>query len=108
MSTATTPKSPFWEALYEADADVILGGHDHLYERFAPQAPDQAPDPDRGIRQFTAGTGAAAIQHDPPNSEVIINDAFGVLELTLRADDYDWRFLNVDGSEADAGTGECH
>ena len=54
--------------------------------------------------------GQVALRHRArsPNSEVIINDAFGVLELTLRADDYDWRFLNVDGSEADAGTGECH
>ena len=103
--------APFWDALYEADADVILGGHDHLYERFAPQAPDQSPDPDRGIRQFTAGTGGKslyAVEHDPPNSEVIINDTFGVLELTLGADGYDWRFIDIDGSELDAGTDGCH
>jgi acid phosphatase type 7 len=103
--------APFWEALYEADADVVLAAHDHIYERFAPQAPDGSADPERGIRQITAGTGGKslyAIEHHPANSEVIINDMFGVLELTLRADGYDWRFVSVDSSELDAGTGECH
>ena len=47
---------PFWDALQDAGADVILVGHDHLYERFAPQAPDGSAF-DGGIRQFTVGTG---------------------------------------------------
>ena len=104
------PVAPLWDALHAADVDVILVGHDHLYERFAPQAPSGAADPD-GIRQFTAGTGGyelyAAVRI-APNSEVLIDDAFGVLELTLHPDAYDWRFLTTDGAEADAGTASCH
>jgi Calcineurin-like phosphoesterase len=63
----------FWRALYEAGADVVLVGHDHDYERFAPQTPDARPDPARGIRQFVVGTGGKT--HDgfrtvEPNSQV--------------------------------------
>ena len=89
---------------------MILGGHDHLYERFAAQAPDGSAD-DAGIRQFTAGTGGKELYEAvriAPNSESIIDDAFGVLELTLNADSYDWRFLSIDGSEEDAGSDTCH
>ena len=103
--------APFWDALYDADADLVLVGHDHLYERFAPQAPDGSADQERGIRQFTVGNGGRSLyadERDPPNSELVIDDAFGVLELTLHADSYEWRFITVDGIEADAGTGECH
>jgi hypothetical protein len=63
------------------------------------------------MRQITIGTGGGSIREAvrvAPNSEVIIDDAFGVLELTLRAEAYDWRFLTVEGAEADAGTGDCH
>ncbi len=104
------PVAPLWDALDAADADLVLVGHDHLYERFAPQAPDGSPDP-LGIRQITVGTGGKALYEAElvaPNSELIIDDAFGVLELTLRADAYDWRLLTVDGTTADSGSGECH
>src|SRR3712207_9448313 len=43
---------PLWEALYAAGADVVLNGHDHNYQRFAPQDPEGRADPQRGIRQF--------------------------------------------------------
>ncbi len=89
---------------------MILVGHDHLYERFAPQTPDGSAD-EGGIRQFTVGTGGKQLYQAvrvAPNSELIIDDAFGVLELTLHADSYDWRFLTVDGLEADAGSADCH
>lgn len=101
---------PFWEALQDAGADVILVGHDHLYERFAPQAPDGSAF-DGGIRQFTVGTGGKELYESAriaPNSELIIDDSFGVLELTLHANSYAWRFLAVDGGVADAGTADCH
>jgi hypothetical protein len=104
------PVAPLWDALDAADADLVLVGHDHLYERFAPQALDGSLDPS-GIRQFTVGTGGKERYEAvrvAPNSELIIDDAFGVLELTLHADAYDWRFLTVDGEVADAGTGACH
>jgi hypothetical protein len=99
-----------WVALHEAGADVVLVAHDHLYERFAPQAPDGSSDAD-GIRQFTVGTGGKALyeaERVAANSELIIDDAFGVLELTLAPDSYEWRFVMVDGTEADSGSTDCH
>jgi hypothetical protein len=102
--------APFWEALQYAGADVILGAHDHLYERFAPQAPDGSAI-DGGIRQFTVGTGGKELYEAvrlAPNSELIIDDTFGVLELTLRADSYAWRFIGADGAVPDVGTAACH
>ena len=98
-----------WRALDEADADLALVGHDHLYERFAAQTADGAADPD-GLRQITVGTGGAGLygsERVAPNSELIIDDAFGVLVLTLRADSYDWSFVRTDGVDADKGSAAC-
>jgi hypothetical protein len=99
----------WWDALYDAGADVILSSHAHLYERFAPQDEWGRPDPERGIRQFVVGTGGAPV-HRPggraPNSEALIS-AFGVLKLTLAADGYDWQFVPVSGP-GDSGSGRCH
>jgi len=108
---ASNSKS-FWDALYAADADVIMDGHDHIYERFAPQTPAGALDPARGIRQFTAGTGGAnhtTITSVAPNSEVRNADTYGVLKLTLHAGSYDWAFEpEAGGSFRDTGTASCH
>ena len=104
------PVAPLWEALHAAAADVVLVGHDHLYERFAPQTPAGIADAS-GIRQFMVGTGGYQLygaERVAPNSEVLIDDALGVLELTLQPDSYDWRFLTIDGMAADTGTGACH
>lgn len=99
-----------WQTLYDADAEIVLNGHDHLYERFRPQDPDGFPDAARGLRQFTVGTGGG-ILHTPvsvsPNREVIRVGAFGVLRLTLLSDGYDWDFLPVSGA-GDSGHGACH
>ena len=46
-----------WDALYEYGADLVVNGHEHWYERFAPQTPDGVADPTYGIRQLTCGTG---------------------------------------------------
>lgn len=99
-----------WRLLYDAGADVVLNGHDHIYERFAPQDPDGFPDPVRGIRQFVAGTGGALLYQIVavmPNSDRRIS-AFGVLKLTLQTDGYQWEFVGVPGAGGDAGTGTCH
>lgn len=97
--------------LYEANAELVLVGHDHLYERFAPQAPDGRNDPARGIRQFTVGTGGVqpfyAFRTTRANSEIRINNTFGVLKLTLLADSYEWEFVTP-GGVRDSGTGTCH
>ena len=89
----------------------MLDGHDHDYERFAPQDPDGAADASGGIVQIIAGTGGAELEafKDPrPNSLVRINDTYGVLELTLLADAWSSRFVGVDGSVRDEGAGTCH
>jgi hypothetical protein len=98
-----------WRMLYDANVDLVMSGHDHLYERFAPQDPDGRPDPARGIRQFTAGTGGAPLYQTAaikPNSEVRISE-FGLLKLTLASEGYAWEFVPVSGAR-DAGTGTCH
>jgi alkaline phosphatase len=101
---------PFWTALVDAGADVVLAGHDHHYERFAPMNPDGALDPD-GIRQFIAGTGGGVIRPTirvAPGSEAIVDDQWGVLRLELSSESYAWSFLTVQGAERDAGSGLCH
>jgi acid phosphatase type 7 len=103
---------PLWDALYDGNVDVIVNGHDHDYERFAPQTPDGKADPKRGIREFVAGTGGKnqrAFAEPQPNSEVRNNDAFGVLKLTLHSNGYDWQFLPIAGKTfTDSGSGACH
>jgi len=98
-----------WRALDEADADLVLAGHDHIYERFAAQAADGTTDPN-GLVEITVGTGGA-VHHETnrvaPNSELAITDAYGVLVLTLHPDSWDWSFLETDGSEGDAGSASC-
>jgi acid phosphatase type 7 len=104
--------APFWDALYEFGAEVILNGHEHLYERFAPQTPGAVNDPRNGIRQFTVGTGGRQFYEIGailPNSEVRNNDTFGVLLLRLNADSYDWQFVPIAGQTfSDTGTTRCH
>jgi acid phosphatase type 7 len=101
----------FWRALYAARADVVLNGHDHDYERFAPQTPEGRADSARGIRQFVVGTGGKRLlgwRVLARNSEVRQNTTFGVLELTLEADRYTWTFLPEAGATfADVGSETC-
>ena len=108
----TLAVEPFWDALYAADADLVVNGHDHDYERFAPVDPAGQPDADRGIRQFVAGAGGAALrpfEGEDSNSEVRDASAHGVLRLDLRDGAYDWEFIPVPGgSFTDQGSGTCH
>lgn len=102
----------FWQILYAAGVEVILTGHDHHYERFAPQTPQGQRDDQRGIRQFVVGTGGKnhyELQAIQPNSQVQNADTYGVLKLTLRPTRYDWRFISEPGeSFTDAGSSPCH
>jgi acid phosphatase type 7 len=103
---------PFWKALYQANADLVLSGHDHSYERFAPQDPYGAFDSARGMREFVVGTGGKS--HYPfgtikPNSQVRNATTYGVLKLTLHASSYEWKFVPVAGKTfTDSGTKACH
>ena len=104
---------PLLEALYEAGADVVLSGHEHNYERFAPQNPGGREDPERGIRQFVVGTGGGKgtypILAPIANSEVHNDDTYGVLSLGLRPKGYAWRFVPVEGARfTDSGSARCH
>ncbi len=107
-----TKVRPIWNALYAADADVVLNGHDHDYERFAPQRPDGTLDASRGIREFVVGTGGAshyAFGTIEPNSQARNATTDGVLKLTLRPGSYEWRFVPEAGKTfADSGTTACH
>ncbi|MEJ2229823.1 MAG: metallophosphoesterase [Nitrospirales bacterium] len=99
------------QTLYAAGVSIVLTGHDHTYERFAPQNPDGVFDPARGFREFVAGTGGASLRPlkiRQKNSEFFQADTFGVLKLELYANRYAWEFLPVGGGSAlDAGTGSC-
>jgi hypothetical protein len=101
---------PFWNALDDYGADVVLNGHDHDYERFAPQNSSGAADPS-GIREFVVGTGGKDLAGFPTvaaNSEIRSADSFGVLRLTLSEQSYSWRFLPVAGqSFTDVGAANC-
>jgi hypothetical protein len=96
-----------WSVLDEAGAEVVLTGHDHLYERFAPQDASGFADAG-GIRQFVVGTGGVPLYPAAgiaANSEVRIS-AHGVLRLTLAADSYSWSFIAV-GGPGDSGSASC-
>lgn len=100
-----------WRVLYEFGADIVISGHDHDYERFAPQDPKGRADPVRGLRQFVVGTGGAGVYQfgrPQPNSEVRNYKAYGVLKLTLGATDYLWEFVHAAGEPfSDSGKSEC-
>jgi len=103
---------PFWQDLYAAHADLVLAGHEHSYERFAPQDPDGRSDPQHGIREIVIGTGGRS--HDflgfaMASSEVRDFETYGVLKLTLAPQGYTWEFLPEEGKNFnDSGTGICH
>ncbi len=102
---------PFWRDLYAAGADLVLNGHDHEYERFAPQNPSGSADAN-GIREFVVGTGGAShytFARPIANSEIRDNTSYGVLKLTLHPTSYDWQFLPINGASfTDSGTTNCH
>jgi hypothetical protein len=102
----------FWRVLHDAGADVVLNGHDHDYERFAPQTPDAVSDPSHGIREFVVGTGGKThygFHTIRANSQARNTGTFGVLRLRLRQTGYDWRFVPEPGKTfTDSGHGDCH
>ncbi len=100
-----------WQTLYDNNVDLVFNGHDHDYERFAPQNPAGAADSARGIREFVIGTAGA-----PPysfstiraNSQVRMTGSYGVVQFTLHPTSYEWKWIGATGSFADAGTTACH
>jgi hypothetical protein len=103
--------APFWRALYDAGADVVINGHDHDYERFAPQDPDANLDQARGIREFVVGTGGAALRTFPSvaaNSQLRAAVSHGVIRLDLHKSSFEWIFLPTTGDLSDSGSAPCH
>ena len=103
---------PFWQDLYAAGAELVLGGNSHWYERFAPQDPMGNADPN-GIVEFIVGTGGKSLgtigSVRAPNSAAGSSGSFGVLKLTLRDGGYDWGFVPEGTSSfSDSGSASCH
>lgn len=103
---------PLFRALHDHGAELVLSGHVHNYERFAPQTPQGTRDDARGVRQFVVGTGGADVDGfggTAANSQVRNSGTHGVLRLTLTDGGYAWRFLPVAGrSFTDTGSARCH
>jgi hypothetical protein len=102
---------PLWQALYDYGADVVLTGHEHNYERFAPQDPQGNADPVRGIREFVVGSGGRShygFGAPVPNSEARNGDTYGLLKLTLHLTSYSWEFIPEPGKTfTDSGNAPC-
>jgi hypothetical protein len=101
----------FWRILYDAGADVVVHGHDHDYERFAPQDPDAVEDRARGIRAFVVGTGGTTLrpfEELAANSELRAAGIYGVLKFTLHPTSYEWQFIPTAGDFSDSGSAPCH
>ncbi len=105
-----TSMKTFWDVLYAEGVDLILGGHDHHYQRYTTINPSGVADP-TGIREFVVGTGGASLYpflSTSPNIEVRNNTTYGVLKLTLNSDSYDWQFIPVAGQTfTDSGSAGC-
>jgi hypothetical protein len=101
-----------WQLLYDRNADLVLAGHDHIYERFGPQTSTASADASRGLRSFIVGTGGAnhtSLATVAANSQVRNTSTYGVLKLTLHASSYDWKFQPEAGKTfSDSGTASCH
>ena len=102
---------PLWNVLYNHHADVIVSGHDHVYERFARQTPSGALD-EHGIREFVVGTGGAELggfNYTARHSQVRNARTYGVLKLRLESAGYRWKFVAVAGKTfTDSGFNFCH
>ncbi len=108
----TTSVKPLWDQLHAAGVELVVNGHEHSYERFAPLDAAGNPDADAGIRQIVVGTGGAPLRGFPredPNSEIRDASTHGVLRLDLHQAGYDWAFVPARGGTfTDAGSGTCH
>ena len=105
-------QQPFWDVLYEFNAEVVLVGHDHDYERFAPQTPTGVADPVRGLREFVVGTGGTSLRSFStirPNSDFRNSSTWGVIKFDLSPTGYSWSYITTTGGAVlDSGSGSCH
>jgi acid phosphatase type 7 len=103
--------TPLWKALWDANADVVLAGHDHNYQRYRPLNPAGMADSARGIRQFVVGTGGRSRYALRPDSRRVAgtDSVYGVLKLTLHPASFDFTFVPEAGQTySDSGKVACH
>ena len=110
---STASMQAFWQLLVDRGVELVVSGHDHLYERLAPMNAEGNVDTARGMRQFVVGTGGYGhyVFRSPPlaASEARIQDVFGVLKLTLGPTAYEWEFIPIAyQSGRDTGNQACH
>ena len=107
-----TNMKPIWQALMDFNADVVLSGHEHGYQRWKPMNASGTT-VSNGITEFIAGTGGTTLvgfTNGKPANNVIRDAATpGVLKLTLRKSSFDWQFVPIAGKTfTDTGTASCH
>lgn len=106
----TSDEKPWLDALYAAGAELILNGHQHNYQRFAPMRPDGTPDP-IGLREIVSGVGGIGFytfDGVAPNVEASNDNTYGVLKVTLGSSGYAWQFVPNTSGFTDSGSGTCH
>jgi acid phosphatase type 7 len=103
---------PFWELLFDDGAEIVLNGHDHNYQRYAPMTPTGTRNDEKGIREFIVGTGGknhTGVDASGTNREAAEDSTYGVLKLTLGDGSYSWQFVpDTRGGYTDTGSGSCH
>ena len=102
---------PIWQILYDGGVDLALAGHDHSYERYAPQTPLGIADSVKGVTEIVAGTGGGAFygfRAPIANSVAQVQGHFGVLKLTLGKGEWSSAFIDLNGSVWDVSRGKCH
>ena len=107
----TPALQPLMRLLYAANAEIVLAGHEHNYQRFEPMTPDAVADPQKGFRLFVVGTGGRDLtsfaRAAPALSVIRTNEHFGVMEITMKDAAYSWAFINSAGITVDSGSGVC-
>lgn len=102
--------SDLFALLREHNVEMLLAGHDHVYERFLPSSASGTYDSE-GVAEFVVGTGGASLYSFPTSSTLTANTSdasYGVLKLDLNASGYAWQFLPTSGTFTDSGTANCH
>ncbi|MFO0862191.1 MAG: metallophosphoesterase [Candidatus Saccharibacteria bacterium] len=99
-----------WKMLQDKKAEIVLNGHDHIYERFDKQLLDGQKSV-YGIQEFVVGSGGYSHYEriaNRPNSAFFNNTDFGVLVLELYQGSYNWKFINLSGQVLDEGAETCN
>jgi hypothetical protein len=101
-----------FDVLYDAGAELVVNGHDHGYQRWAPMDALGAADATTGIREIVAAIGGAPLYDFPTDNALVAyrnNTDHGVLKLTLAPGSYSWEFeATPDGTVLDSGSDSCH